>query len=80
MYYMGSIWIVCGMVIQTQRLRLIGVPVAPHSLIFQALPGIRLKLERVLVFVLVLAISADNLCYHRDIMSTHRRGGLWMTL
>ena len=72
--------VVCGMVIQTQRLRLIDVPVAPHSLIFQALPEIRLKLERILVFVLFLAISADNCCYQRDIMSTQRRGGLWMTL
>ena len=73
-------WAVYGVVIQTQRSRLIGVPVAPHSLIFQALPGIRLKLERILVFVLFLAISADNYCYQRDIMSTQRRGGLWMTL
>ena len=73
-------WVVYGVVIQTQRLRLIGVPVAPHSLIFQALPGIRLKLERVLVSVLVLATSADNYCYQRDIMSTQRRGELWMTL
>ena len=71
---------VCDCVLQTQHLRLIGVPIAPHSLIFQALPGIRLKLERVLVSVLVLAILADNYCYQRDIMSTYRRGGLWMTL
>ena len=69
-----------GMVIQTQRSRLIGAPVAPYSLIFQVLPGIRLKLEHVLVLILVLTISADNLCYQRDIMSTHRRGGLWMAL
>ena len=73
-------WVVYGVVIQTQRSRLIDVSVAPHSLIFQALSGIRLKLERVLVFVLVLVILADNLCYQRDIMSTQRRGGLWMTL
>ena len=73
-------WVVYGCVLQTQQLRLIGVPVAPHSLIFQALPGIRLKLERVLVLILVLTISADNCCYQRDIMSTYRRGELWMTL
>ena len=73
-------WVVYGVVIQTQRLRLIGVPVASHSLIFQALPGIRLKLERVLVLILVLAIYANNYCYQRDIMSTHRRGELWMAL
>ena len=73
-------WVVYGVVIQTQRLRLIGVPVALYSLIFQAWPEVRSKLERVLVSVLFLAISADNYCYHLDIMSTYRRGGLWMTL
>ena len=73
-------WIVYGVVIQTQRSRLIGGPVVPHSLIFQALPGIRLKLERVLVLILVLAIYANNYCYQRDVMLTHRRGRLWMTL
>ena len=73
-------WVVYGCVLQTQRLRLIGVSVVPYSLIFQALPGIRLKLERVLVLILVLAISADNCCYQRNIMLTQRRGRLWMTL
>ena len=73
-------WVVYGCVLQTQQLRLIGAPVAPHSLIFQALPEIRSKLERILVSVLFLAISADNCCYQRNIMSTYRRGGLWMTL
>ena len=78
--YGCTIWVVYGVVIQTQRLRLIGVPIAPHSLIFQAWPEVRSKLERVLVLILVLAIYANNLCYQRDIMSTQRRGRLWMTL
>lgn len=28
--------------------------------------------------IFILAILADNCCYQRDIMSTHRRGRLWM--
>lgn len=81
---MGSMWGVCdvvyGCVLQTQHLRLIGAFGTPHSLIFQMLPGVESKLERVLVSVLFLAILADNCCYQRDIMSTHRQGELWMTL
>lgn len=68
------------MVIQTQRLRLMGVLVAPHSLIFQVQPETEPKLERILVSILVLTTQADNCCYQRDIMLTHRRDGLWMTL
>ena len=71
---------VWGCVLQTQRLRLMSASGTPHSLIFQALPEVESKLERVLVSVLFLAIPADNCCYQRDIMSTHRRGELWMTL
>ena len=71
---------VYGCVLQTQHLRLIGASGTPHSLIFQALSEAESKLERVLVSVLFLVIPADNCCYQRGIMSTHRRGELWMTL
>lgn len=78
--YVGSICGVYGVVIQTQYLRLMGASVASYSLILQMQSETRLKLERILVFVLVLAIYANNWRYQQDIMSTHRRGRLWMTL
>ena len=66
-------------VLQTQQFRLIYTFPGSHSLTSWAHLETRLKLERVLVLSLVLPYSADNFCYHRDIMLTYPRAWIWMS-
>ena len=66
--YVCSIWVVYGAVIQTQRLRLIGVYTCQDTLRFLGDSDSRLKLERVLVYVLfwlftpITVVISGTLC------------------
>ena len=79
--WLWELVVVCGSVLQTQQSRLMRMPFCSScDLTSRAQPEVRLKLERVLVLVLFLSNYANNFCYQRDIMLTHSRGRLWMTL
>ena len=80
MMWLWELVVVCGSVLQTQQSRLIYALSCCCGLTSRAQPEVRLKLECVLVLVLVLLDYANNFCYQRDIMLTHSRGELWMTL